>query len=140
MAVGTRKRTDEIFAALDLRFSGISVVAWNTKRDTQQNARDDIIARGVDHVFLPEISVRTSLNVGSDGTRAKRKQFRGHYACRWHQCCQTIEGGTSVRRRFSGSSKASNLLNRACTTRLIGVIVNVRRGQLSRFIEQLLAA
>jgi hypothetical protein len=75
MAVGTRKGIDEIFAALDLRFSGISVVTWNGRRDTQQNARDDISASTVDHVFLPEISARTSVNAGSDGARAKRKQF-----------------------------------------------------------------
>src|SRR5450755_3712032 len=60
MTISTRNDADQIFATLNLCFSGICGAKWNAKDDTQRNADDDISAGTVDHVFLPDLQYKKS--------------------------------------------------------------------------------
>ena len=60
MTIGTRNDADEIFAALNLRFSGIRITKWNAEHDTQQGTHDGIGTAIADHVLLPDESDKIS--------------------------------------------------------------------------------
>jgi hypothetical protein len=53
------------------------------------------------------------------------------YAYRWHQCCQTKEAGTSVRRRFWAALRQAMCLTVLVGRALLGELSMCVRGQFS---------